>query len=175
MSAKDQSVDNPHERWLVVPRTLCFITNGQYVLLMKRSPHRRIFPNRFNGIGGHIEKNEDILESLKREILEETGLTVHDIRLIGIHHINAGEPVGVMIFVFTAISNSRDIKQHTDEGTCYWILKTEVLDLSLDLVDDLTFVLPRILETNIPNQPYFAKVSYDQQDDLLIRFSELDM
>jgi hypothetical protein len=33
------------------PRTLCFVLSD--VLLMKRGAHAR-FPNRYNGLGGHI-------------------------------------------------------------------------------------------------------------------------
>ena len=55
MSASEQGADATAGRWLTIPRTLCFVMNGSDVLLMKRSPHKKIFPNRYNGVGGHIE------------------------------------------------------------------------------------------------------------------------
>ncbi|PJF37889.1 MAG: hypothetical protein CUN55_19790, partial [Phototrophicales bacterium] len=59
MGANEQGANVTSGRWLTIPRTLCFIFNGDDVLLMKRSPHRRVFPNCYNGVGGHIERDED--------------------------------------------------------------------------------------------------------------------
>ncbi len=36
MSAKDQGADATAGRWLAIPRTLCFITHGNDILLLKR-------------------------------------------------------------------------------------------------------------------------------------------
>ena len=39
-----------------------------------------------------------------REVREEAGLEVHDIRLRGVAHADAGDPVtGILFFVFTAV------------------------------------------------------------------------
>ncbi len=38
-------------RYQVIPRTLCFVFDGNDVLLIKRSPHERLFPNKINGLG----------------------------------------------------------------------------------------------------------------------------
>ena len=59
MGAKQQGADATQDRWLVIPRTLSFVMNGDDMLLMKRAPHKRVFPNQYNGLGGHIERNED--------------------------------------------------------------------------------------------------------------------
>ncbi|MBL8118637.1 MAG: NUDIX domain-containing protein, partial [Anaerolineae bacterium] len=91
MSASEQGADATAGRWLTIPRTLCFVMNGSDVLLMKRSPHKKIFPNRYNGVGGHIERNEDPLSSARREILEETGLEVHDLQLRAVYNIDANQ------------------------------------------------------------------------------------
>ena len=61
---------------------------------MKRSAHRRAFPNRYNGVGGHVEKDEDVFAGAQREIKEETGLDVHNLQLRAVHHIDAGGNTG---------------------------------------------------------------------------------
>lgn len=171
MGANEQGADATTGRWLTIPRTLCFVYHGDDVLLMKRGPERRVFPNRYNGVGGHIERDEDPYTSAKREIQEETGLTVHDLRLRAVYNIDAGEATGIMLFVFTGISESRDVSGDFREGTLHWIPRQQVL--SLDLVDDLPVILPRIFAMNDAAPPLFVHVSYDTQDQIQMRFAEL--
>ena len=42
-------------RYQVVPRTLCFIIHDDDVLLLRGAPTKRIWPNKYNGVGGHVE------------------------------------------------------------------------------------------------------------------------
>lgn len=168
MGAKEQGADALNGRWIVIPRTLCFVLNGDDVLMMKRSPTRRIFPNRYNGVGGHVERDEDILTSARREILEETGLNVRDVQLRAVYNVNAGQASGIAVFVFTAISDSREFVPNV-EGTLHWINRDAIL--LLDLVDDLPTLLPRILDlpANQTAPPLFIHLSYDDQDRIQVR------
>ena len=72
MGAKEQGAI-PNQRWQVIPRTLCFVTHHDQILLMRRAPHKRVFPSHYNGLGGHIERDEDPRQGAIREIKEETG------------------------------------------------------------------------------------------------------
>jgi 8-oxo-dGTP diphosphatase len=164
LGAQEQGADATEGRWLVIPRVLCFVLNGDDVLLMKRAPNRRIFPNRYNGVGGHVERDEDPLTAARREIHEETGLEVRELTLRGIHNIDAGESNGILMFVFTATSDTRAFVDHQEEGTLHWVNRDALL--SLDLVEDLPLVLPRVLSVQANDLPYFAHVSYDSTDSL---------
>lgn len=167
MGSKEQGAGAVEGRWLTIPRTLCFVFNGGDVLLMKRAPHKRIFPNRYNGVGGHIERDEDPLTSARREIAEETGLAVRDVRLRAVYNVDAGETTGIILFVFTAVSDSREVIAN-DEGTLHWIPVAEVG--SLDVVEDLPLILPRIL-AHAADVPLFAHLSYDESDAIHLRFA----
>src|SRR5262245_51222131 len=134
MGADQQGANATQGRWLTIPRTLSFVTNGDDVLLMRRAPHKRVFPNQYNGVGGHIERHEDIYAGAKREILEETGLEVDNLRLRAVYNIDAGEETGIVLFVFTGVSQRRDVISN-DEGTLHWIPKHSVTQF--DLVEDL--------------------------------------
>lgn len=169
MGAKEQGANATEGRWLTIPRTLCFVLNGNDVLLMKRGPHKRVFPNRYNGVGGHIERDEDPLTSAQREILEEAGLVVHDVRLRAVYNIDTGEATGILLFVFTAVSRSRDVTANS-EGILHWIPQNDVL--SVDLVEDIPYILPRILQMQPADPPLFVHVSYDEADHILMRFAE---
>src|SRR5215217_5840080 len=142
MGANQQGADATQNRWLTIPRTLCFVLNGSDVLLMKRAPHNRVFPNQYNGVGGHIERDEDPLTSARREILEETGLTVNNLQLRAVYNIDAKASTGIILFVFTAESQHREFTAN-DEGTLHWIPQREVSQY--DLVEDLPTILPRVL------------------------------
>lgn len=171
MGAREQGADATQGRWLVIPRTLCFVTNGDDVLLMKRAPTRRVYPNRYNGVGGHIERDEDPLGSARREIAEETGLTVTNLRLRAVYNIDAGVQSGIMLFVFTAASHNREATANA-EGTLHWIPQDKVTDF--ELVEDLPIILPRVLQMSDSESPLFVHVSYDDNDTLQFRFAETE-
>src|SRR5512135_2020104 len=110
MPKRDQGIDVSlkRQRYAVIPRTLVFITRGARVLLLRGSPQKRIWANKYNGIGGHIERDEDIYAAALREVYEETGLQVDEVRLVGLINIDGDQPAGIMLFVFTATSRSGD-------------------------------------------------------------------
>jgi 8-oxo-dGTP diphosphatase len=172
MGAKQQGANLTANRWTTIPRTLCFIRNGDDILLMKRAAHKRIFPNQYNGLGGHIERDEDPLTGAKREILEESGLTVQNLSLKAIYNVDAGQDTGIILFVYLADSASREITVETEEGRLEWIPISKLENY--DLVEDLPLILPRILEMENTTPPYSVHVSYDENDTIQMRFVSQD-
>lgn len=170
MGSHEQGADATQGRWLTIPRTLCFVLNGDDVLLMKRAAHKRVFPNQYNGLGGHIERDEDPYAGARREILEESGLEIHDLRLRSIHNIDAGQAAGILLFVFTAVSDRRECVTDEHEGTLHWIPTHKVMEM--DLVEDLPYILPRILAMPDHAPPLGVHVGYDSEDRIQMRFSE---
>jgi 8-oxo-dGTP diphosphatase len=170
VGASEQGANATDGRWLVIPRTLCFVLNAGDILLMKRAAHKRVFPNRYNGVGGHIERDEDPYTSARREILEETGLTVRDLRLRAVYNIDTGETNGILLFVFTAISDSRAFRD-SEEGTLQWIAADALA--GLDLVEDLPLLLPRLLAMGADDPAFFVHVSYNDRDELQMCFAEM--
>jgi len=168
MGSKEQGADATQGRWMVIARTLCFVFNGDSVLLMRRAAYKRVFPNRYNGLGGHIERDEDPLSCAVREIREESGLRVYDVRLRGVYNIDAGGTSGIVLFIFSAMSDTREFVSETDEGTLEWVRVDEAL--KLDLVEDLPHILPRVFTMEDDAPPFFAHVSYDEHDHLVMRF-----
>ena len=49
------------------------------ILLCHRSPNRRWYPDVWDLPGGHVESGETSTEALKRELLEELGVSVHSL------------------------------------------------------------------------------------------------
>jgi 8-oxo-dGTP diphosphatase len=170
LGAKEQGAHVTEGRWLATVRTLTFVLRDGHVLLMKRAPTKRIFPNRYNGLGGHIERDEDPFTSALREVKEESGLDVHDLRLRGVYNIDSGESTGIVLFIFTAQASSAALDHECDEGTLHWVLVDQVQ--ALDLVEDLPLILPRVLAMRPNDPPFFAHVSYDDSDRLVLRFAD---
>lgn len=171
MGATEQGI-NP-ERWSVIPRTLCFITSGNDVLLMERGMHKRVFPGRYNGIGGHVERGEDALVGALREIEEETGLRpedLTDIRLRGVTMVDSGEQIGVMLFVFSMRAKRRDVPKHNEEGALHWVPLDQVL--TLPVVEDVPPVLRRLFGPQASDLTYYGHLSYDAADRMVIQFTD---
>lgn len=169
MGREDQGLSKSRDRYSVIPRTLCFITYGEEVLLLRGGPHKRLWAGLYNGVGGHVEAHEDIYSGLLREIQEETGLKVHDVRLRVISHIDAGDAnLGIMIFVFTAVAAGRNVVP-SEEGTLEWVPKTDLPVHSM--VEDLPLLLPRILAMTPTDPPFFAAYGYDETDHLRVTFA----
>jgi 8-oxo-dGTP diphosphatase len=169
MGAKEQGADATAGRWIVIPRTLCFITHGDDILLLKRALHKRVFPGQYNGVGGHIERDEDPLSGAIREMHEETGLDITNVRFRGMIHVDAdAESSGIIVFVVTAEATSRAFT-NSDEGTLAWVPRDQVLDLPL--VEDLPILIPLLFDGAQDAPPFSAHASYDEGDTLRLIFA----
>lgn len=170
MGREDQGVAASRRRYQVVPRTLCFVRHEDDVLLLKGAPHKRIWANRHNGLGGHVERGEDLLAAVLREVREEAGLEVHDVRLAGIVHADAGDPdLGILFFIFTATSDGTETIA-SPEGALEWH-KADALPAA-GMAPDLPLILPRLLALPPGAPPVFLAYSYDEQDRLVIHWAE---
>ncbi len=170
MPKLDQGVDVSlqRQRYTVIPRTLVFITREDRVLLLRGSAHKSLWANQYNGIGGHIERDEDIYSAALREVHEETGLEVENLRLVGLINIDGDQPAGIMLFVFTAESRVGE-PIPSEEGTPEWIGRDRLAQI--DLVEDLPAILPRAIERPPHAPPFFAHYHYDSGEKLVIQFA----
>lgn len=166
MPASDQGTS--HERYMLVPRTLVFLTREHEVLLLKGAPTKRLWANLYNGIGGHIECGEDALQAASREVHEETGLIVQDLHLCGTVTIDTGQNPGILLFVFKGQGPSGELKS-SSEGSLEWI-SLDQLD-QVPLVEDLPELLPRVLRYQPQNGLFYGRYFYNAQDELVIQFN----
>lgn len=167
MGKDEQGVTRGPARYQMIPRTLTFVTCADRVLLLKGSPRKRLWAGKYNGLGGHVERGEDVYAAAQREVFEEAGLAVPDLRLRGIIAIDAGNAeTGIMIFVFRGVT-VEPATRASAEGALEWHHR-DALPVAA-LVEDLPVILPRVLEED--TTPFFASYTYDEADQLVIRFA----
>ena len=105
-------------RYTAIPRVLCLLRHEGRWLLIRRAADRRLWPNLYNGVGGHVEAEEGLLAAAQRELQEEAGLTAATLRLRGVIHETEGDH-GVMVFVFSGTCTCSELRE-SPEGTPGW-------------------------------------------------------
>jgi 8-oxo-dGTP diphosphatase len=152
-------------RYQMVVRTLILLVKENQVLLQKAPLTKKIWAGFYNGLGGHVESNEDVLSSAKRELLEEAGIQCPDLSLRGVITIEVEEKQGILLFVFSG-QTIQGTLQPSDEGLLEWVdiakLKT------LPIVEDVPILLEMLLHDQLP---FFGHYSYTEAGKLITQFN----
>ena len=116
-------MDRPEK---VILTNMCMIQNGSRVLVedkVSRWANGIIFP------GGHVEEHEPIVDSVIREMKEETGLTIENPQLCGIKEWINGDGSRYIVFLFKTDRFSGELVS-SEEGKVFWAERDEVLRMN---------------------------------------------
>ncbi len=141
--------------------TLCYLErDGKYLMLHRVKKEADINKDKYIGVGGHFAYGESPDECLRREVLEETGLTLRAYRARGIVTFVYGDDVVEYMHLYTADAWEGELSE-CDEGVLEWVEIDRVCDLPIWEGDKVFF---RLLAANAP---FFSlKLVYTKDDAL---------
>ena len=141
--------------------TLCYLERGdEYLMLHRTKKKNDENHDKWIGVGGKFEANESPEDCMRREIFEETGLTVTDYRYRGIVTFVSDLYETEYMHLFT-VSGWTGEARECDEGELAWIKKQKLFDLTLWQGDRI------FLELLQKDVPFFSlKLTY-QGDELI--------
>ena len=138
---------------------LCLIedTSKNKVVLQYRSPERYKKWSGYAFPGGHIEEGESLVESVIREVYEETGLTIADPKLVAVKDWEPDEGGRYIVFCYKATKFTGQLRS-SDEGEVSWVEKDQLekLDLSYDMLP-----LLEVMEDPDLSEYYYRKRTDD--------------
>lgn len=129
---------------------LCMIYDGNKLLLQNRVKEdwRGItFP------GGHIEKEESFVQGIKREMLEETGLTIDHPQICGIKQFQTEDDERYIVLLFKTNQFAGELVS-SQEGEMLWI-EREFLQ-NYPLVEDFMDLL-KVFDTEDINEMMYER------------------
>ena len=153
------------DRYKLIPRTAIFVRRGDEYLLIKGATTKRLWAGKFNCLGGHVERAEDVLSAAKRELMEEAGLSA-SLWLCGTVIVDAGD-VGICLYVFCGEDARGELKA-SKEGAVEWIQREAIPHLPV--VEDLPVLLERIRHMKRGDPPFAAR-SFYENDQLIVKFA----
>ena len=151
--------------------TLCYIENdkNEYLMLHRVKKKNDVNQDKWIGVGGKFEDSESPDECLKREVLEETGLTLTDYRFRGIVTFASNEYETEYMHLFTATGWTGEIKE-CDEGTLEWIDKDDLAALPQWAGDRIFLHLLR------EDAPFFSlKLRYEGEELVYAALNGVEM
>ena len=147
---------------MTIHATICYIIKDGKVLLLKKSKGR-FGEGKWNAPGGKIKLGEDPVECAIREVFEETGLRINDVKKHGVIDYYFGtksEPTWT-VHIFSTNSFQGELKP-SDEGILKWVNLNE-LPYEEMWEDDRHWV-PLLLE----DKKFKAEFYFDNQANVLL-------
>ncbi len=129
--------------------TLCYVEkDGSYLMMHRIKKENDLNHDKWVGIGGHLEDGESPGECIRREALEETGLTLSGLVPRGFITFVSDEWGTEYMHLYTAADCYGELTE-CDEGELCWVPKSEVYNLPIWEGDKIFFGLMEL------NEPYF--------------------
>ena len=111
--------------------TLCYVErNGCWLMMHRTKKGQDENAGKWIGLGGHLEAGESPAECVRREIMEEAGIRVSDLRLRGIITFILPDWGDELTFLYTARTDTEALPECA-EGELKWVPFGDVPSLPL--------------------------------------------
>src|SRR3989344_8606814 len=124
----------------------CFIKKGNRYLMLHRNKNKKIMPDVWMAPGGKREFNEGLFEAARREILEETGLTIKNLKIkaTGCAYLKDLDQELYFHFVFADYAGGSLI-ENSEDGKLVWLTKREIAKLD-NLLAEIHKLMPYLFD-----------------------------
>ena len=127
--------------------TLCYVEHdGCYLMLHRVKKRNDVNHDKWVAVGGKLEENESPEDCALREIREETGLPVTDLRYCGLVTFVSDLWEGEYMHLFHACAPAGPLKD-CDEGRLEWVPKEKIGELPQWAGDRIFY---RLMEEGAP-------------------------
>ncbi|MBR3875660.1 MAG: 8-oxo-dGTP diphosphatase [Clostridia bacterium] len=122
--------------------TLCYIEkDGAYLMIHRIKKINDMNKDKWIGVGGKLEEGETPFDCARREIKEETGVCVTDLKYRGIITFVSDLYGTEYMHLFTATKYNGEIDYNCDEGKLEWVKKETIPTLPIWEGDKIFFKL----------------------------------
>jgi 8-oxo-dGTP pyrophosphatase MutT (NUDIX family) len=157
---------------LVVCANVFVRKDGKY-LLLKRSPLKKYAPNVVHPIGGKVDQNENPYVAAQRELLEEAGIKVKNMRLEAVNFEikpNKDEDENWLIFHFSGDYDAGELTT-TEEGEIVLLSPEDVP--KQDLFPSVRLIIDHIL--NPKDGTVFFTLAYDDDGNVIEKSQSINL
>ena len=122
--------------FIIGPRATIYDTKTNKVLLLQRNDGNNVWEIP----GGKRENNEDIVDALKREVKEETGLTINEYKIVYVSPIFENHPVlkPFLNIGYLCLVDNSDVVISNEHIDYKWVSLDELINhLDKDIYNDL--------------------------------------
>ena len=109
-----------------------FIIKNNKVLLIKWGNTKGSWSGKWTVPGGKVEFGESVLDAVKREAKEETGLDVEPVKLIGVDEAIVGNEKHCIFLNFLCKIIGGKVKAGSDAADARWFCKEELEAIELN-------------------------------------------
>ena len=112
--------------------TLCYIEkDDKYLMIHRVKKENDINKDKWVGVGGKFEEGETPFDCVRREIFEESGLTVNKLNYRGLVTFVSNEFGTEYMHLFHTTDFSGEIVNECEEGKLEWVYKDQITSLPL--------------------------------------------
>ncbi|MBO5945740.1 MAG: 8-oxo-dGTP diphosphatase [Clostridia bacterium] len=148
--------------------SLCYIEkDGAYLMLHRIKKINDENHDKWIGIGGKLEAGESPYDCARREVTEETGLTLNTLSYRGIITFVSNVYGTEYMHLFTSTDFKGELISSCDEGNLEWVKKSEVKNLPIWEGDKI------FLDLISTDTPFFSLKLVYENDNLVDHILEI--